>query len=236
LDSRLITSQHDPGSARAFGRRLRIHRTSEPSPNLPVFLFHSPLIVRSRLHVASAKMCGILSPWMAAVFAALTLAVGPARAESPNAPQALLLFLISKSENKNQVEYAIRVDDRCQPLAPAPVFAYWLMREKGPGVTEPLLSHELDAYGIASQIATRTPDGVVVQLVLRAVRGRPIAIRVSKNASGACQALSTVAISGAPAHLYDVYAKLKWPFGVEYLLLEGWSLDGTRIMKEKLAE
>jgi hypothetical protein len=170
---------------------------------------------------------------MAAVFAALTLAARPARADSP---QVLLLFSISKSENKNQVEYAIRVDDRCQPLAVAPVFAYWRMREKGPGVTEPLLAHELDAYGIASQVTTHTPDGVVVQLVLRAVRGRPIAIGVSRSASGACQALSTVAISGSPAHLYDVYAKLKWPFGVEYLLLQGWSLDGTRIMKEKLAE
>jgi Domain of unknown function (DUF4833) len=169
------------------------------------------------------------------IVAVLALAVGPARADSPNT-QVLPLFSISKSENKNRVEYAIRVDDHCRPLAAAPVVAFWSMREKGPGVTEPLLAHELDAYGIASQVTTHTPDGIVVQLVLRAVRGRPIAIEVSQNASGACQVLSTVAISGTPAHLYDVYAKLKWPFGVEYLLLQGWSLDGTRVLKEKLAE
>jgi Domain of unknown function (DUF4833) len=174
----------------------------------------------------------------AGVLGFLALAGGPARADSSTTPQVLFLFSISKSENKNQVEYAIRVDERCQPSTAAPVFAYWLMREKGPNVTEPLLAHELDAYGIASQVTTHTPDGAGagVQLVLRAVRGRPIAIRVFRNASGACQALATVAISGAPAHLYDVYAKLKWPFGVEYLLLQGWSVDGTRVMKEKLAE
>jgi hypothetical protein len=173
----------------------------------------------------------------AVTFLALVALIGTfARAESASAPRALLLFSISKSENKNQVQYAVRVDDNCQPLTPAPVFAYWRMREKGPVVTEPLLAHELDAYGIASQATTRTATGGVVQLVLRAVRGRPITVEVYRTASGECQALSTVAILGTPSHLFDVYAKLKWPFGVEYLLLEGWSMDGTRVIREKLAE
>jgi hypothetical protein len=159
----------------------------------------------------------------AVTFLALVALVGTfARAESASSPHALLLFSISKSENKNQVQFAIHVDDNCQPLTPAPVFAYWRMREKGPAVTEPLLAHELDAYGIASQATTRAADGGVVQLALRAVRGRPITVEVSRTPSGECRALSTVAILGTPAHLFDVYAKLKWPFGVEYLLLEGW--------------
>jgi hypothetical protein len=166
----------------------------------------------------------------------LTLVGTAARADSSSAPRELLLFSISQSENKNRVQYAVRVDDRCQPLTAAPVFAYWRMFEKGPTVTEPLLAQELDAYGIASQVATREPEGTAVQLVLRAVRGRPIAVDVSRTSSGACQAVATLAISGAPAHLFDVYAKLKWPFGVEYLLLQGWSVDGTRVLKEKLAQ
>jgi hypothetical protein len=175
--------------------------------------------------------------WGATTLALLSLASTGARADSSNAPRVLLLFSISKSENRNQVQYAVRVDDRCQPLAQSPVFAYWRMLEKGPTVTEPLLAHELDAYGIASQVTTRTPEGAAaVHLVLRAVRGRPIAVDVSRNASGACQALATVSISGTPAHLFDVYVKLKWPFGVESILLQGWSLDGARVLKEKLAE
>jgi hypothetical protein len=173
----------------------------------------------------------------AVTFLALVALIGTwARAESASAPRTLLLFTISKSENKNQVQYAIRVDENCQPLTAVAVFAYWHMREKGPTVTEPLLAHELDAYGIASQVTTRTAEGGVVQLVLRAVRGRPIAVQVSRNPSRECQALSTVAIQGTPSHLFDVYAKLKWPFGVEYLLLEGWSMDGARVIREKLAE
>jgi hypothetical protein len=174
--------------------------------------------------------------WGAALAALATLVAASAGADAAGTPRTLLLFSISKSENKNQVQYAIRVDDRCEPVTTAPVFAYWRMLEKGPTVTEPLLAHELDAYGIATQVTTRASDRDGVRLVLRAVRARPIAIELSRGESGECRALSTVAISGAPAHLYDVYAKLKWPFGVEYLLLEGWSLDGTRVVREKLVE
>jgi len=166
----------------------------------------------------------------------LTLVSTTALADSSSAPRELMLFSISKSENKNQVQYAVRVDDRCQPLTAAPVFAYWRMLEKGPTITEPLIAQELDAYGIASQVATLTPEGTAVRLVLRAVRGRPIAVDVSRTSSGTCQATATLAISGTPSRLFDVYAKLKWPFGVEYLLLQGWSPDGTRVIKEKLAK
>ncbi len=62
-----------------------------------------------------------------------------------DAPRALPLFTISKSENKNQVQFAINVDERCAPIGEAPVFAYWRMLEKGPDATEPLLSRELPA-------------------------------------------------------------------------------------------
>jgi hypothetical protein len=61
--------------------------------------------------------------WGATTLALLSLASTGARADSSNAPRVLLLFSISKSENRNQVQYAVRVDDRCQPLAQSPVFA-----------------------------------------------------------------------------------------------------------------
>ncbi len=172
-------------------------------------------------------------PWRRMLLLAAPILVGT-RADADVPPRVLLLFSISKSENKNQVQYAVHVDEACQPTGAAPVFAYWRMLERGPTVTEPLLAHELDAYGIASQAPTRSPEGGVIRLVLRAVRSRPIAVEVSRTPSGECQALSTVPIQGAPSHLYNVHAKLKWPFGVEYLLLQGWSLDGTRVVKERL--
>lgn len=86
---------------------------------------------------------GLAPPgWGAAMAALMTLVASSAGADGAGASRALPLFSISKSENKNQVQYAIRVDDRCEPATTAPVFAYWRMLEKGPTVTEPLLAHE----------------------------------------------------------------------------------------------
>jgi hypothetical protein len=69
---------------------------------------------------------------------------------------------------------------------------------------------------------------------LRAVPSRAIAVETSRAPGGACRAVATTVIAGAPAHLFNVYARLKWPFGVDYLLLQGWSIDGRRLLKEKL--
>jgi hypothetical protein len=171
----------------------------------------------------------------AAALVAGLVFLGPgAHADSPAAVRELPLFTIAKSENKNQVQYAIRVDEHCAPEPGAPVFAYWRMLEKGSDRTEPLLARELDGYGIASQaVVARDAEGGRVSLVLRAVRSRTILVETWHSAAG-CQAVATVPIGGVPAHLFNVYAKLRWLFGVEYLLLQGWSMDGTHVIKEKL--
>jgi hypothetical protein len=162
--------------------------------------------------------------------------LGPLARVTVPAPRQIPLFVISKSENKNQVQYAIAVDDHCAPIAGAPILAYWRMLERGATRTEPLLAHELPAYGVDSQSVTaRDADGGKVRLVLKAVPTRPVLVETFRSASGACEARSTVTIGGAPAHLFDVYAKLKWPVGVDYLLLRGWSMDGARVLSEKLS-
>jgi hypothetical protein len=163
----------------------------------------------------------------------LLLALGVRADAAPARP--LLLFSIGKSENKNRVEYAVRVDEHCVPESNAPAYAYWRMVEKGPTVTEPLLPIEFDAYGLADQAVTaRGESGGRVRVVLRAVPNRPIEIDVSRGPGGSCQAQSTVTINGAAARLYDVYVKLKWPFGVDYLLVRGYSLDGSQVVQETL--
>ncbi|HEX8795174.1 MAG TPA: DUF4833 domain-containing protein [Polyangiaceae bacterium] len=160
----------------------------------------------------------------------------PARAEVV-APSAIdvPLFTISKSENRNQVQYVIRVDEHCTPLTDAPVWAYWRMIELGPTRTEPLLGREQRAYGIAGQwVLERGAEGGKVRVVLRAMPSRPIEIESGRSPAGACVARSTMLIAGAPARLFGVYAKLKWPVGVDYLLLQGWSLDGTHVVTERV--
>ena len=156
----------------------------------------------------------------------------------PTAPRVhtVPLFSIAKSENRNQVQYAVHVDESCAPVADAPVFAYWRMLEQGPGHTEPLLSREARAYGLASQqVVARSSDGGEVRVVLHAIPGRAIAVQTGRAPDGDCHASAALTINGVPAHLVSVFVQLKRIFGVDYLLLQGRSSDGTRTVTERLS-
>jgi hypothetical protein len=151
--------------------------------------------------------------------------------------QEMPLFSISKSENKNQVQYAMKADARCTPAPGEPIYAYWRMLELGSTRTAPLLSREIPAYGIMSQrVLERGPAGGRVQLTLRAMPSRPILVETSLMGDGTCQAWSTMTIGGAAAHLYNVHVKLRWPIGVDYVLLQGWSMDGKRLVTETIKQ
>jgi hypothetical protein len=171
----------------------------------------------------------------AGVLTALVLVAGRASAQSP-APAGTLVpvFSIAKSENKNQVQYVVRLDEHCAPLGSAPVSAYWRMLEKGPTQTAPILDREIRAYGLTSQVV-RAHDGSggQVRAVLKALPGRPLTIVTSRGSDGACHALATTSIAGAPAHLFNVYVHLRW-YGVDYLLLQGWSMDRSHVVRERL--
>ena len=46
----------------------------------------------------------------------------------PNDVQSV--FHVSKSQNRNQVHYALRLDQQCRPVGKAPVYGYWKKLEK----------------------------------------------------------------------------------------------------------
>jgi hypothetical protein len=168
---------------------------------------------------------------------ALTLLAAGARADALRfGPHDVTsLFTISKSENKNEVVYAVHLDERCAPVGDAPVFAFWRMHEKGPNVIAPLLDREQRAYGVARErVLAAGPDGGSVELSLRALPSRPIVVR-TQNVGGTCQAWSSLSISGTDAYLYNVYVKLK-TLGVDYLLLSGWTADRSRVVHETIAK
>jgi hypothetical protein len=143
------------------------------------------------------------------------------------------LFSISKSENKNEVVYAVHLDEYCAPIGDSPVFAFWRMNEKGAGVLEPLLPREQPAYGIAQQrVVARGPDGVVVDIALRAIPARHIVVQTQRRDSR-CLAWSKMSIAGTDTYLYNVYVKLK-PFGVDSITLSGWTTDGKRVAHERV--
>jgi hypothetical protein len=139
-------------------------------------------------------------------------------------PSALF---VSKSENKNQVHYGVRVDDKCVLTSPAPVFPYWKMLERGPDATEPLLAREESAYGIADQRV----NGDTVTVTLRALPARPITIRIARTENG-CVASAETTIDGQSARLFNVHVALGF-LHVDHLVITGWATDG-HVLRERV--
>lgn len=167
------------------------------------------------------------------VAAALLLTPRMAAADSAT---DLRLFSISKSENHNQVVYAIRVDRDCQPVGPAPVHAYWQNLEQGPTSTSPLLWIEQRAYGMSSQVAEdgAGPDGSrQVRVRLRALPERPILVRTSRG-NGSCRAEALATVAATPATLFNVHAQLRRIFGIESITISGRRPDTAAIVHETL--
>ena len=106
------------------------------------------------------------------------------------------LFHIKRNKNSNEVHYAVRYDEKtCKPVDAESLFGYWLMLEKGPGVTEPIGRLERMAYGIQSQEIQG--DYLVVQL--KAFPDRPIRIKFLQK--GGCKIMPMMAINGIESAL-----------------------------------
>ena len=139
------------------------------------------------------------------------------------------VFHISKSENRNEVHYGIRLDEHCAPAQGA-VFAYWRELEKGPNETSQLLAVEQPAYGIARQQMTHGK----VRLTLRALPSRTVIIEPKKGEDGRCTAVAHMEIAGAPARLDRVFAQIAWPAGVDWLQLEGAAEPDGHPVRERV--
>ena len=129
------------------------------------------------------------------------------------------LFVVTRNTNRNEVHYAIEVDaDSGLPTGHAPLAVYWLMLEKGEGVTEPITVFEQMAFGIASQRA----EGETVIVKLAALPDR--AITVSKAAGGENKYKAHCTIAGATAELTGFYAHAEAAFllpKVKYIEIHG---------------
>lgn len=155
----------------------------------------------------------------AVAFAAAVLVAAPfARAAEREIPTA---FFISKSENKNQVHYAVKVDDACVPVGNEPVRPYWRMLEVSPIATEPMLGREMPAYGLASQrVVQRTEAGGTLQVTLRAYPSRVLTIVLAKAPNGQCTAATNTTIGGFHAQLQSIHLMLRF-LGVDSVILQG---------------
>jgi hypothetical protein len=190
-------------------------------------------VKRGRSALAFEPVTGAALAIAAAAFVALGLpsVTQAATTEAASAP----LFSISKTENKNYVQFAERLDAACAPLGSAPVFAYWRMLGREPGAVEPLLPREEPAYGIASQsvIDAKGENGdPSVRVALRALPAAPLLVESWRGADGKCEASARLPIAGVEARLFNVHAVLRWPFGIARLLVSGWSLADGRAVRD----
>jgi hypothetical protein len=132
-------------------------------------------------------------------------------------------FFVSKSDDRNRVDYGVRLDADCAPSGEAPVFPYWREFENSP----PVRTHSLGwvehlAYGISEQrITRREGEGAEIAIRLKAV-ARDLVIAIKKGADGKCQATVRCTLAGiSGAQLSSAHIKLRRALSVEYIDLFG---------------
>jgi hypothetical protein len=175
---------------------------------------------------------------LGAVVAGVTLAKAPPAhaAEVVFGPNDVpTVFFISKSDDKNRVDYGIRLDARCAPVDDDALIVYWREFEKAPPVrTHPLSMLEYIPYGIAEQHRVqRASSGGDYTLRLKQF-GRPIVILTQKAPDGRCSAKARSTVNGAKAELLSVYAKLAGVLSVDYIDLFGKDLETGAPLTERI--
>lgn len=135
-------------------------------------------------------------------------------------------MVVSKSSNRNEVHYAAYVDENCAPATSTPLHAYWVMLERGPGVTEPLSRPEARVLGIASQDVS----GDTIRFVVNGMPSRAFVAHTGRGIDGTCTSRIETTIGGAPARLLGVYVKERL-FGVDYVLLSGRTPEGKSVQE-----
>ncbi|HEX4446410.1 MAG TPA: DUF4833 domain-containing protein [Polyangiaceae bacterium] len=170
---------------------------------------------------------GIVAAGLAVAATAAAEPVTELRAEIPDA------LVITKSSNKNQVNYAVEVDAACAPSGPSPVRAYWRMLEHGAAATEPLRDDEARAFGIEHQVVHPGAGPQAIEVVLRGLPARALTIHTWRSPAGTCASSVNMTIAGVPARVANVHVQ-QTLFGIAYVLLTGYSPTGA-VLRERVA-
>jgi hypothetical protein len=167
-----------------------------------------------------------------AVLAALLMGAESAPVRLPNA-SIKSVFHIEKSENRNQVHYAVTVDTRCRPHGKTPVSGYWREYEEGPQVVEALRDHQQRAYGVTPPSAiTLSSDGGEVRLAMRALPDRTLLIATFRDGA-ACRARAYAKIKGQPAVLTSIFVEVGF-LTADYVILRGIRVSDGAAVQERV--
>jgi hypothetical protein len=167
----------------------------------------------------------------------VALVAARAQAEEPafGPHDIVTVFFFNKSDDKNRVDYGLRLDANCMPVGDEPLFPYWRELENAPPErTHTLKFIEYAAYGVADQKILRRPGVAEISVRLRAL-DRPITIVTEKDESGKCRAIAWSKISGIDkAQLNSAYIKLSHGWSVAYVEVHGKDLKAGKDLLEKL--
>ena len=142
------------------------------------------------------------------------------------------VFYVAKSENQNQIHYALRLDAACRPIGKRPVFAYWrrLDEESASIVDAPLTGLGRNYYGASDdQVVELGPSGGRVQMYVKAIKKVRIEIGIEKPDTD-CQTTTVTTLRGVRARLSHAFVQLGG-FGVRvrWVELVGYDANGKRI-------
>jgi Domain of unknown function (DUF4833) len=175
---------------------------------------------------------------LAALIGAAALAPGrPARAaEMTFGPNDVpTVFFIAKSDDRNRVDYGLRLDATCSPVNDDALVLYWREFEKSPPVrTHPLSLIDHIPYGVSEQRAlSRSASGGAYTLKLKQL-ARPILITTRREADGKCSATAWSTIGGQKAQFLSVFAKLASAISVDYIDIFGKHPDTGAPLTERV--
>lgn len=131
------------------------------------------------------------------------------------------LFYVGKSDDRNRVDYGVRLDAECFPVGDAPVYAYWRRFEPGAPELGDLNSLDRTAYGIARQsVRVREPNGSWIELRVRALPSRRLLVLVQR-AGDRCVGSVQTTIAAEDAVLTRVFVDLAGPMRVREVEIHG---------------
>lgn len=143
------------------------------------------------------------------------------------------IFYIAKSNDRNRVDYAVRLDASCRPVGPEPLYCYWRTFE--PNVPPIVELNFLDesVYGIDIQEVGRTDErgGTHLTMAVAAIE-EDIEVYVWPGAEG-CRAHAKATIGGQPAVLDHIFVQLRGLAGVDHIMVRGNAVRTGRPVFER---
>jgi hypothetical protein len=145
------------------------------------------------------------------------------------------VFYISKSNDKDRVDYGMRLDQHCAPIGDNSVFPYWRELQNAPPVrSHPLKYFQYMAYGFSEQrVLAKSRAGGKYLIRLKQV-DRPIVIVTEQDENRHCTASAYVKVQGLDTRLEYIFAKVAGVMSVDYVDVHAVDPTTGRELVERL--